>query len=131
MKKNSSSSVEMKATAVERKGRMKNAPGRTVSHRPGYQAVVGLDVGDRQTHYCVMDLDGGLTTEGAMATREASLRMQFEGKVRMRIALEAGAHSPWISPLLVEWGHDVIVAKPRNAHNFHEQFEERSPRSNR
>jgi hypothetical protein len=28
----------------------------------------------------------------------------------MRIALEAGAHLPWISRLLVEWGHDVIVA---------------------
>ena len=53
MKKNSSRSVEMKAT-VERKGRMNNAPGRTVSHRPDYQAVVGLDVGDRQTHYCTV-----------------------------------------------------------------------------
>ena len=38
MKKNSSRSVEMKAT-VERKGRMNNAPGGTVSHRPDYQAV--------------------------------------------------------------------------------------------
>src|SRR5450432_305592 len=113
MKKNSSRSVEMKAT-VERKGRMNNAPGRTVSHRPDYQAVVGLDVGDRQTHYCVLDLDGGLTAEGALVTREASLRMQLEGKARMRIALEAGAHSPWISRLLVDWGHEVIVANPRN-----------------
>jgi transposase len=32
----------------------------------------------------------------------------------MRIALEAGTHSPWISRLLVELGHDVIVANPRN-----------------
>ena len=30
------------------------------------------------------------------------------------MALEAGAHSPWISRLLVELGHDVIVANPRN-----------------
>src|SRR5262249_10103235 len=52
--------------------------------------------------------------EGAVATREAPLRVQFEGKARMRIALEAGAHSPWISRLLVELGHDVIVANPRN-----------------
>ena len=114
MKKNTSRSVEMKATAVELKANMKDAPRRTVSRSLDYQAVVGLDVGDRKIHYCVLDLDGELTVEGAVATREASLRVQFEGKARMRIALEAGAHSPWISRLLVEWGHDVIVANPRN-----------------
>jgi transposase len=114
MKKNISRSVEMKAPAVEIKASVKNAPGRTISHPVDYQAVVGLDVGDRQTHYCVLDLDGELTVEGAVATREASLRVQFEGKARMRIALEAGVHSPWISRLLVELGHDVIVGNPRN-----------------
>ena len=51
--------------------------------------------------------------EGAVATREASLRVQFEGKARMRIALEAGTHSAWISRLLGELGHEVIVANPR------------------
>ena len=51
--------------------------------------------------------------EGAVTTREASLRVQFEGKARMRIALEAGTHAAWISRLLVQWGHDVIVANPR------------------
>lgn len=113
MKKIISRSVEMKATALEIKAGV-NASGRTVSQAPDYQAVVGLDVGDRSTHYCVLDLDCQLVAEGAVATREASLRMQFEGKARMRIALEAGTHSPWISRLLVEWGHHVIVANPRN-----------------
>jgi transposase len=127
MKKNSSRSVEMKATDVERKGRMKNAPGRRASRRPDYQAVVGLDVGDRQIHYCVLDLAGGLTAEGAVATREASLRLQFEGKARMRIALEAGAHSPWISRLFVEWGHDVIVANPRNVRMISESNSKNDP----
>jgi transposase len=112
MKKNISRSVQMKSRAIEIKASV-NASGRTVS-QPDYQAVVGLDVGDRNTHYCVLDLDGQLVVEGAVATREASLRVQFEGKARMRIALEAGTHSPWISRLLVEWGHDVIVANPRN-----------------
>jgi transposase len=30
----------------------------------------------------------------------------------MRIALEAGAHFPWMSRLLVGLGHEVIVANP-------------------
>ena len=78
MKKNTSRSVTMKAPAVERKPSVKNAAG--VSHRLDYQAVVGLDVGDRQTHYCVLDLGGELTVEGVVATKEASLRVQFAGK---------------------------------------------------
>jgi len=78
-----------------------------------YEAVVGLDVGDRQSHYCVLDLDGGVVAEGNVKTTEASLRVLFKGKGRQRIALEAGTHSPWISRLLTAWGHEVLVANPR------------------
>jgi transposase len=74
---------------------------------------VGLDVGDRQSHYCVLDLDGGVVADGAVKTTDASFRVLFEGKGRMRIALEAGTHSPWISRLLIALGHEVIVANPR------------------
>jgi transposase len=31
----------------------------------------------------------------------------------MRIAIEAGAHSPWVSRLLEGCGHEVLVANPR------------------
>jgi transposase len=31
----------------------------------------------------------------------------------MRIAIEAGTHSPWVSRLLEECGHEVLVANPR------------------
>ena len=80
---------------------------------PPYQAVVGLDVGDRQSHYCVLDLYAGVVADGVVKTTEASLRVLFEGKGRMRIALEAGTHSPWISRLLSALGHEVLVANPR------------------
>ena len=61
---------------------------RTASHH----AVVGLDVGDRHTHYCVLDVDGAVAAEGVLATKDAALRMWFEGKPRLRIALEVGTH---------------------------------------
>src|SRR4051812_38586428 len=83
------------------------------SATPRCQAVVGLDVGDRQSHYCVLDLDGGVVAEGEVKTTEASLRVLFEGKGRMRIALEAGTHSPWISRLLIVLGHELLVANAR------------------
>jgi hypothetical protein len=76
--------------------------------------VVGLDVGDRKSHYCRLDQEGVISAEGSVLTKESALRSEFEGKPRMRIALEAGSHSPWISRLLAELGHEVIVANARN-----------------
>jgi transposase len=38
----------------------------------------------------------------------------FGAMPRSRIALETGMHSPWISRLLTELGHEVIVAHARN-----------------
>jgi transposase len=113
MKKNISMTV-MTASAVDAtETQAPHAAADAASGAPRYQAVVGLDVGDRQSHYCVLNLDGSVLTEGTVATKEASLRVLFEGKGRMRIALEAGTHSPWISRSLIALRHEVLVANPR------------------
>jgi transposase len=78
------------------------------------EVVVGLDVGDRKCHYCRLDKEGVVSAEGSVLTKASALRAEFEGKPRMRVALEAGSHSPWISRLLTELGHEVIVANARN-----------------
>lgn len=116
MKKNISGTVTRTATSVGVATAQQQPPPAddgAASVTPRYQAVVGLDVGDRQSHYCVLDLDGAVVAEGVVATKEAALRVLFEGKGRMRIALEAGTHSPWISRLLIALGHEVLVANPR------------------
>jgi transposase len=46
-------------------------------------------------------------------TNGKALREVFGGMPRSRIALETGTHSPWISRLLIELGHEVIVANAR------------------
>src|ERR1700676_4658066 len=38
----------------------------------------------------------------------------FSRMPRSRVALETGAHSPWVSGLLMQLGHEVIVAHARN-----------------
>ena len=48
-----------------------------------------------------------------MATTAVALRRRSGGEERYRIILEAGLHSPWMSRLLSELGHDVYVANPR------------------
>ena len=114
MKKTLKTSVMNTASAVDVAAAQRHAAvDGAVSVMPQYQAVVGLDVGDRQSHSCVLDLSGGVVAEGVVKTTEASLRVRFEGKGRMRIALEAGTHSPWISRLLIALGHEVLVANPR------------------
>ena len=75
--------------------------------------TAGLDIGDRYCHYCLLNEDGEVMESGKIKTREKALREQFEGEQRMRIAMECGTHSPWISRLLKELGHEVIVANAR------------------
>src|ERR1700753_1726222 len=75
-------------------------------------AVVGIDLGDKQSKYRVLDPQGNLIGDGVVATTLASLRLLFSGKGRMRIVGEVGTHSPWVSRLLKEQGHEVIVANP-------------------
>ena len=48
-----------------------------------------------------------------MRTTAKALGEAFGAMPRSRIALEIGAHSAWVSRLLSEWGHEVIVANAR------------------
>ncbi len=75
--------------------------------------TVGIDLGDRKSHVCVLDLAGEVVKESRIATRPKALRARFEGLAPTRIALEVGGHSAWVSELLKELGHDVIVANAR------------------
>ncbi len=77
------------------------------------EMTVGLDMGDRFSHYCFLNEDGDVIEEGRMQSTEAALRRHFEGEPCLRIALECGTHSPWVSRLLTALGHQVIVANAR------------------
>jgi transposase len=51
--------------------------------------------------------------EGRLRTTPEALRRRFDSEQPLRIAIEAGTHSPWISRLLEECAHEVLVANPR------------------
>ena len=74
---------------------------------------VGLDLGDRFIHYCVLNHEGEMIEEGRMQGSESALRKHFANEPVMRIAMEASTHSPWVSRLLKRLGHQVLVANPR------------------
>jgi transposase len=73
----------------------------------------GLDMGDRFSHYCLLNEEGDMVEEGRMQSTEAALRRHFEGEPRLRIAIECGTHSLWVSRLLTALGHQAIVANAR------------------
>jgi transposase len=75
--------------------------------------TIGLDLGDRNSWYCVLDESGQIQLEQPVRTTAKGLQEVFRAMPRSRVALETGTHSPWISRLLRELGHEVIVANAR------------------
>lgn len=75
--------------------------------------TIGLDVGDTHCQVCVLDAAGEVVEEGRVRTTPEALERRFGSASSVRIALEVGQHSPWISRLLSESGHEVIVANAR------------------
>jgi len=73
-----------------------------------------LDLGDRFSFYCVLNEVGEVILEQKLPTSPEAIRRAFEKIPRSRIASETGTHSPWVSRLLTELGHEVIVAHARN-----------------
>src|SRR5450432_678471 len=76
--------------------------------------TIGFDLGDRSSWYCVLDEAGRVLLEQKVSTTPKTMQEVFGGMPRSRIALETGTHSPWVSRLLSELGHEVIVAHARN-----------------
>ncbi len=76
--------------------------------------TIGFDLGDRSSWYCVLDEGGSVLLEQRVSTTPKAMKEVFGGMPRSRIALETGMHSPWVSRLLSELGHEVIVAHARN-----------------
>ena len=79
-----------------------------------YSAVyVGIDLGDRTSRVCVLAEGGEVVEESQVRTTPEGMRRFFGRPETMRVALEVGTHSPWVSGLMEELGHEVWVANPR------------------
>ena len=75
--------------------------------------TIGLDLGDRYSRFCMLDADSAVIEEGRFRTTPTALRRVFADREPMRIVIEVGTHSPWVSRLLEGCGHEVLVANAR------------------
>ena len=80
----------------------------------GQKLTIGVDLGDQFTYYCVLDETGEVMVEQKLPTTKQAMKQVFGRIPRSRVALETGAHSPWVSRQLTQLGHEVIVAHARN-----------------
>jgi transposase len=76
--------------------------------------TAGLDLGDKYSYLCLIDQHSGeIMEEGRLRTTPEAFLRRFASEQPMRIAIEAGTHSPWASRVLEECGHEVLVANAR------------------
>lgn len=75
--------------------------------------TVGMDMGDKNHSICVLDAEGRVQERTTVANTASAIRKYFTKRGPCLVAMEAGTHSPWVSRLLEELGHEVLVGHPR------------------
>jgi transposase len=78
------------------------------------EMTVGLDLGDKYSYLYVLEADSGeFVEEGRLRTTPEDLRRRFDSEQKLKVAIEVGTHSTWVSRLLEGCGHEVLVANSR------------------
>jgi len=72
----------------------------------------GIDLHSEYSQICILDEGGEVMETSRVRTSRKALE-RFFARDRMRVVIEAGGTSPWVSRLLDSLGHEVVVCSPR------------------
>ena len=74
--------------------------------------TVGMDLGDRYSSLCFLWTLRAVAVleESRVRTTPEAFERRFGSERHLHIAIEVGTHSPWVSRLLEECAHKVLVA---------------------
>jgi transposase len=72
----------------------------------------GIDLHAEYSQICILDEDGEVMETSRVRTSRKALERFFR-RGPMRVVMEAGVSSPWVSRLLESLGHEVVVCSPR------------------
>jgi transposase len=75
--------------------------------------TIGMDMGDRNHTICTLDPRGKVISRNTVSNTAVALRTCFKKLDPALFAIEAGTHSAWVSRVLEEMGHEVLVGNPR------------------
>lgn len=84
---------------------------RTENHS-GFTSFIGVDLGDKYSHVCVLDREGEIRSELRLRTTSQEFQKYFGAQGPSRVAVEVGSQSRWVSELIGQCGHEVHVANP-------------------
>lgn len=79
----------------------------------GKKRTIGIDLGDRNHHVCVLDEAGEIIAEEVIANTREVLTAFLNRYSGATVVMETGTHSPWVSRLVTALKHPVIVANAR------------------
>jgi hypothetical protein len=80
--------------------------------------TIGLDLSDKTFAFCRLDAAGDVVERGHLPLTRNELRKRFAGLPTARVALECGTQSAWVQDVLLELGHEVIVANAREVRSI-------------
>lgn len=85
-----------------------------------YELTVGMDLGDKYSHLCLLDQAGEVVEETRVATTEAGLRRKLAQLGPSLVVMEVGSHSRWASALAQSLGHVCLVANAQRVRRLAE-----------
>jgi transposase len=77
--------------------------------------TMGMDLSDKKIAICVVDEEGRQVEETEIPNTETGIKKFIRGYrgYAVRVAMETGTHSPWVSRLLEREGCEVLVGDAR------------------
>jgi transposase len=75
--------------------------------------TIGMDMGDKKHTVCVMDSEGKILAQDDITNTSESIQKFFVKWPKAVVAMEAGTHAGWVSRLLADMDHKVLVGNPR------------------
>jgi len=81
-----------------------------VKQKPAGRMTIGIDLGDRRSHFCVLNEQAQVIARGFLPTTITAFRREFEGLPPSLVAIEAGTHSLWVC-----WSKERITFSVRSA----------------
>lgn len=93
----------------------------------GSGLTIGIDLGDRVSRLCVLGADGAVVEETRAATQRHALAERLRIYPPSRVVIEAGTHSPWVSRVAAEAGHEVLVGNARQLRFIYANVDKSDP----
>ena len=77
--------------------------------------TVGIDVGDKYSHVCILDEEAEVLEESRVRTSREALIRRLDELEPSLVIIEVGTHSRWLNGLIEELGHTCLVANAQEA----------------